>query len=336
MKNSNNEKSKVSFFRSKNEYGGPGTFLRKLSRWMDINNFTYDIYPKQESKNILIISSSKKIFFLIFKKLCGHRIIQRLDGYLWDHKYQNNKKVIYKYILINFLMNFLRKYVANIVIYQSHYLKDEWEKKYSKVKNYKVILNATDNFFFLKKNKKKSKKFKLVCVEGTIQENFYTFNLIKSLALITQKNKNIENFEIYGKYPKKYKKKLSQYTKTVFKGIVKKEKISEIYNKEKIIFFVLEQYPACPNSVIEALASDTIVLGFNNGSLLEMLEYKSFLINFYNLEKMNNFFYVLNKVQKKIEFTMQNFNILKMRLKIISKKFRIDRMGKKYLKVFNS
>ena len=336
MKNYNDEKSKVSFFKSKDEYGGPGTFLRKLSGWLDKNNFNYDIYPEQKSKNILIISSSKKIIFLIFKKLCGYRIIQRLDGYLWDHQYQNNKNIFYKYILINFLMNFIRKYIANVVIYQSNYLKNEWEKKYSKVKNYKVILNGTDNLFYLKKNKKKSKKFKLVCVEGTVQENFYTFNLVKSLALVAEKNTNIENFEIYGKYPEKYKKKLSRYVKTNFKGIVQKDKILQIYNKEKIIFFVLEQYPACPNSVIEALASDNIVLGFNNGSLLEMLQYKIFLINFDKLKKMKNFFYVLNNVQKKIEYTMNNYDVLKNQLKKISKKFRIDKMGKKYLKVFNN
>ena len=72
-------------------------------------------------------------------------------------------------------------------------------------------------------------------------------------------------------------------------GIVSKKKISNIYKRNRIIFFVLEQFPACPNSVIEALASNTVVTGFNNGSLPEMLEDKNYLINFSNIENLKNF-----------------------------------------------
>ena len=336
MKNLDNQKKIITFLKNKHEYGGPGTFLSLFSKWLDNNNIGYDFFPNNNSKKIFIFSSTKKIFFLIFKKLCGYKIIQRLDGYLWDQIYQNNKRLLYKYILINFLMNFIRKFLADEVIYQSNYLKQAWEKKFSKIKRFNVILNATDNLFFLKRNQKKTKKFKIISVEGEVQNNFYTLNLLRSIALVTEKNPNIESFHVYGKYPKVYKKKLSSYVKTCFKGAVNKNEISKIYNDQNLIFFVLEQYPACPNSVIEAVASNTIVIGFNNGSLLELLENKIFLIEFQNINKLKNFNYVMNLVQRKINFTIINFNSLRNKLRLISKKFRLENMSKKYLNVINN
>lgn len=325
-------KSLVTFLKKKNEYGGPGTFLMNLTKWMDKNNLKYDYYPSLTSKKIFVISSTRKIFFLISKKINGYKIIQRLDGYLWDHKYSTNKKIFIKYTLINILMNFIRKHLADIVVYQTHYLKKAWEKKFGKVDNCKVIYNAANNTFY--NNKKKiCKKFRIVCVEGVVQSNFYTFNILKSLSEIAEKNSKIDRLEIYGKCPNIYKKNLINSKKTKFMGIVSKKKISNIYKRNRIIFFVLEQFPACPNSVIEALASNTVVTGFNNGSLPEMLEDKNYLVNFSNIENLKNFNLTKSIIEKKINFIILNFKTLQKKIKSISKKFNINSMGKNYLKV---
>ena len=41
-----------------------------------------------------------------------------------------------------------------------------------------------------------------------MQSNFYTFNILKSLSEIAEKNSKIDRLEIYGKCPNIYKKNL--------------------------------------------------------------------------------------------------------------------------------
>lgn len=334
-----NKKQKISLliFRdgNKKNYGGPGTFINNFTNWLEKLNIQYSFLHNFEHKNILVISSTKKIFSLFYLKLKGKKIIQRLDGYLWDHKYSPRYKIKIKYFLINVIMNFIRKYLANVVIYQSNYLKKSWSQKYGVIKNSRVIYNATDRSFFLSK-KKKANSYKIVCVEGTVQNNFYTKNIIKALSIFVKKNKKISSLDIYGNYSKNFKNFFYQNYKLNFFGALPKNKISKIYLRHKVIFFTLEQYPACPNSVIEALASGTLVTGFDNGSLKEMIEDKNFLINFENLEKFNNFYYILNVIEKKLNYLINNNETLIHRLPKIAKKFRPDLMGNSYIKEFTS
>lgn len=324
----------------KKTYGGPGTFINILCNWFKLNKFNYEFYPSTTSKNILVISSSRHLFYLLKNKFFGKKIIQRLDGYLWDIHLQKNFQVKIRYFIINFLMNFIRKYLADTVVYQTKSLEKSWNRKYGKI-NKKirscseiVIYNSTLDKLFRNKLKIKNRKFKIICVEGSIQNNEYTFNIIKSLAIFSQTSSLVESFSLYGNYPISFKNRLSQFYKTRFEGQKEKNYIMNLYNYEKTIFFCLEQYPACPNSVIEAIASDTIVVGFNNGSLKEMLEEKSYIIDCNDIGKLKNFYFVRNQIFNKLFFCIKNYNKLQKRLILISKKFRSEKMSKQYLRVF--
>ena len=65
--------------------------------------------------------------FIFTNPKLGAKIIQRLDGFN-DLKKMKNERFKIKIYLSNLSMNFIRKYLANKIIYQSLFVKERWEK----------------------------------------------------------------------------------------------------------------------------------------------------------------------------------------------------------------
>ena len=95
---------------------------------------------------VIVTSSTKKIAFLILCKIKGIKIIQRLDGMWYQSLSQSDNIIKYIYYkLVNFVMFLIRNFVADIVIYQSEFVKSWWEKKsmgYYQKKKSIVIYNG--------------------------------------------------------------------------------------------------------------------------------------------------------------------------------------------------
>ena len=119
----------ISFLQKIETDGGPKNFQRKFFNWLISNNVKYDFCDDLfELKKIIFVNAgSKRILYLLIQKLLGAKIIQRLDGFN-DLKKMKNSRFKIKIYLSNLSMNFIRKYLANKIIYQSLFVKERWEK----------------------------------------------------------------------------------------------------------------------------------------------------------------------------------------------------------------
>lgn len=117
-------------------------------------------------------------------------------------------------------------------------------------------------------------------------------------------------------------------------GLRDKKQIFKFFkSNHKIIFYSLEFKSGCSNSVIEAMSHSIPIIGFNSGSMNELVSPKNGILINYDLNKFNNKRY-LEKIQiekkiKKIENNYEYFS--KNSLLIARKKFNKEINSSKYI-----
>ena len=315
-----NHYSSISFIEKPKSFGGPGTFQKNLTDELEKKK----ILVRYKSDNIktdyfiVIGSSIRNFFWLLRMKFQGSKMIHRIDGNKWQYKYKGNLTVKIKSILQNLLI-FLTQFLANKIVYQSEYVRQLWENKL--VKNKTVIIYNGSEKNYIYRNFSKDEKPTLISVEGNICSAFNSINLIKCLSDY--------DYEIYGEIDNNnYINELSYFKNVKIKGVVKRDAIKEILKKnKKYIFVSLEVKTACPNSVIEALNHGIPVIGYDSGSMREIVEE-----NFGKLVKIDqNFNIDRNEVIKKIEIINDNYNSMNQSLKNLNKKFSLDFMTNEYV-----
>ena len=146
----------VQFDRKPVSFGGPSNFQYRLIKYLKQIKYSVSFANDRTKPDILFIISGTKNYLWIFKnKFNGIKIIQRLDGYLWKH--QHEKSSIWyrvKCEFINLNMMLIRKYLADHVVYQSQYIKNQWNKKFGAVNsNYSIIHNSAGMEFLKIKEK---------------------------------------------------------------------------------------------------------------------------------------------------------------------------------------
>jgi glycosyltransferase involved in cell wall biosynthesis len=260
--------TKVCFIRKPSSIGGPSSFQTRFQIKLKENGYNIYYFEKKicdKSTVIFVIGGTKKIFWLLKNKFYGIPIILRLDGINdYSYHFKNGLKNFLKSRLINLIVNFTRLYIADHVVYQSLYVKKVWKNLGGANIKSSIIYNAVDLREFTPSNKKFNyKKAKIVVVEGTIQGELAT-NAIKAIPDF--------QLDLYGLIDKNVKENItnSKLTNFTLHGAVPRKNIPKVF-KGKKIYLSLEINPACPNSVIEALASGVPVVGFNSGSLKELV-----------------------------------------------------------------
>ena len=327
----------IQFAEEPKEYGGPSSFQIRLINFLYKKNYKISFSKNKTTPNLLfIISGTKKYVWILKNKIKRKKIIQRLDGFLWKHKYEN---VSFFYKLkceaINFNMAFIRKFIANHVVYQSQYIKSEWDNKYGTIKKkYSIIHNAaSDNFFNKQINYNEVLSYKIICIEGVIQGDKLTVSILKKLEHLVKTHNKIGKVEIYGDN-KFINKKIFDDELIEFKGQISRDKIFKVYCEPNLIFFVLEINPPCPNSLIESICSGVPSIGFDTGSYAELSKESGIAIH-YN-KKLNSLeipnFEVIDEAIEKMINNYQSFanNSLE-----IANHYKISRMGNEYLNIIS-
>jgi glycosyltransferase involved in cell wall biosynthesis len=253
--------------------GGPGTFQNLITN--SLRNAGAIVLPCGSigrADLVFVIGGTQKLKWLKNHKKNGAKVIHRLDGINWRHwvdKYPLKYKIIS--ITRNKITAYIRKHFSDYIIYQSEFVENWWEKKFGHVKkSSEIIYNGTNTNIFKPANKKISDTPSLISCEGNIVIDDPLLHILQGIHKHSILPGVISRLNIIGDIDNRISKRFNSLDGINFVGPCSREMIPEKL-RQGDIFLPLDVNAACPNAIIEAMASGLPVVGYDTGAMSELV-----------------------------------------------------------------
>ena len=266
--------------------GGMASFRLKFEAGLASRGYAVTHNPDEADIAILVIAGTKGLIPLWRAKRRGVRIVQRLDGINWIHRKRNTGWRHYvRAEYGNFILSFIRRFLADHILYQSEFSKQWWEDWYGRTSaSSTVVHNGVDlNVYSVGQIANLSNtqipqignlRYRLLVVEGSLGGG-YDMGLDNALRLaetLNEKHNLPMQLVVVGKISEEHRARVESKTKIPIEwmGVVPRERIPEI-DRSAHLLFSADLNAACPNAVIEALACGLPVAAFDTGALRELV-----------------------------------------------------------------
>lgn len=272
--------------------GGMVSFQKKLSAGLQARGIRV-VYDPQEMPYdaLLVIGGTYRLAGLWRARRAGIPIVQRLDGMNWLHrKVGSGLRHYLRAEYGNRLLALIRSRLARRIVYQSEFSRRWWEKVHGPTPvPSQVIYNGVDLSAYQPEGpgEPPSDRWRLLLVEGSLRGG-YEGGLETAIRLgeelVRSLNRRPSLFRpspvelvVAGRVDPSLRAEWDRRSaglhglRITWAGLVPPAEIPPL-DRSAHLLYSADLNPACPNSVIEALACGLPVLAFDTGALPEMVD----------------------------------------------------------------
>lgn len=264
-----------------NGLGGMVSFQARMIHGLDAQAIphTFNISDPANTA-ILVIGGTRHLQRLWQAKRRGVRVVQRLNGMNWMHRVEKTApRAFLRAEINNRILAFIRRYLANHIVYQSVFSQQWWERVYGAVPvTHQVTYNGVDldQFSPTGPESPPNDHYRILLVEGNLI-GAYARGLAMAVSL-AEMVKSRSDLPVELMVVGEVSDDLKAHTHTrasdlwiTWNGVVTRDTIPAI-DRSAHVLFSSDLNAACPNSVIEALACGLPVLAYDTGALSELVQ----------------------------------------------------------------
>ena len=258
--------------------GGMASFRAKFEDGLRKRGIEITHNPDEGADAILVIGGTRQLLPLWRAKRRGVRIVQRLDGINWVHrKRYTGLKHFLRAEYGNSILSFMRRQIATHILYQSEFSRKWWEAWYGPTHVTSVVVHNgvdLDMYSPVGPHQRPAERSRLVVVEGSLGGGYDMGldNAIRLAERLEERHGFPMELMVVGEITDEQKTRVRARSRIpiLWTGAVPREQIPEI-DRSAHLLFSSDINPACPNSVIEALACGLPVAAFDTGALNELV-----------------------------------------------------------------
>ena len=258
--------------------GGMASFRRKFEAGLAARGMDVSHDARQPSDAILIIAGTRNLLPLWQARRRGVRIVQRLDGINWIHRRRNTGLRHYlRAEYGNLVLSYIRSHMADHIVYQSEFSQRWWEDWYGRPgAGSSVVHNGVNlaEYHPADAPKRSGPRCRLLVVEGSLGGGYDMGfdNAIQLAETLEEKHGFQIELMVAGKITEDHKAHVASRARIpiLWAGVIPQKDVPEAMRSADLLFSA-DLHPACPNTVIEALACGLPVVAFDTGAVKELM-----------------------------------------------------------------
>mgnify|MGYP005818114749 CR=1 FL=1 len=255
------------------------SFRRKLEAGLARRGIevTHDL--GREAQAVLVIGGTKDLPGLWNRRRRGARLVQRLDGMNWIHR---KRRTWLRHFLRaeygNALLALIRSRLADHIVYQSEFSRDWWRARYGpEPGGCSVVRNGVDldEYRPAAQDRRPPDRCRLLVVEGSLGGG-YDMGLDNAVALaetLAGSERLPVELMVVGAITPDHRARVQAraHVPILWGGVLEPHAVIEAMQSAHLLFSA-DLHPACPNSVIEAMACGLPVAAFDTGAVRELVQ----------------------------------------------------------------